>query len=146
MAMRFSGLDLDFEALPAELPIGRARVDASQWSSCARAVAAVGGRLVSMWGSDRRDRGAGFVAHAAYALLNGLAWVELSLDDPAAGWPDLSGNFPNAARLQRATADQHRGIQRSARGRVCLLPAREIDGCADANKQGGKNEATDNGQ
>ena len=104
MAMRFSGLDLDLDALPAELPIGRACVDAGSWSACARAVAAAGGRLVSMWGSDRHDAGSGFVAHAAYALLDGLAWVELVLDEDA-GWPDLAGTFPNAARLQRATAD-----------------------------------------
>jgi Ni,Fe-hydrogenase III large subunit len=103
--MRFAGLDLDFDLLPAELPIGHAGVDAAQWSACARAVSAAGGRLVAMWGSDRHDGGGGLVAHAAYALLDGLAWIELALDDAAGGWPDLAGEFPNAARMQRATAD-----------------------------------------
>ena len=103
--MRLAGLDLDFELLPAELPIGHARVDTEQWSACARAVTVAGGRLVAMWGSDRHDGGGGFVAHAAYALLDGLAWIELALDDAAGGWPDLAGDFPNAVRLQRATSD-----------------------------------------
>ena len=42
---------------------------------------------------------------AAYALADGLVWLELPLGDATAGYPDLAGIFPCAARMQRATAD-----------------------------------------
>jgi Ni,Fe-hydrogenase III large subunit/Ni,Fe-hydrogenase III component G len=106
--MLIPGLDLAFMRLPAPLPIWHARVAAREWTACAHAVADAGGRLVALWGSDRRDAGeAAFVACAAYALLDGLAWVELALGAaPAlASWPDLATIFPSAGRMQRATTD-----------------------------------------
>jgi len=104
--MRIPGLDLAFAPLPSELPMQHARVDAGLWTACARAVADGGGRLVALWGSDRRDaEDGGFVVHAAYASIDGLAWVELTLDGAAPLWPDLAPLFPAAARMQRATAD-----------------------------------------
>src|SRR5512146_626042 len=101
--MRIPGLDLDFAPLPAPLPIWRAAVSAEQWRAAARAVRESGGRLVALWGSDRRPTG--FAACAAYALLDGLAWLDLALpaDDPRC--PDLAAVFPAAARMQRASAD-----------------------------------------
>jgi Ni,Fe-hydrogenase III large subunit/Ni,Fe-hydrogenase III component G len=103
--MRFSGLPYDFETLPAELPMARARVDPDQWSAGASAVKSAGGRLISLWGTDRRDGGDGFAAHAAYAMPEGLACLELALGDATGGWPDLAGLFPSAARMQRAMFD-----------------------------------------
>jgi Ni,Fe-hydrogenase III large subunit/Ni,Fe-hydrogenase III component G len=82
-----------------------------QWSAAAEAVAQRGGRLVSTWGTDRRDRPGEdgdedrFVAHAAYALLDGLAWLELSLHGDPPAVPDLAPVFPAAGRMQRATTD-----------------------------------------
>jgi Ni,Fe-hydrogenase III large subunit/Ni,Fe-hydrogenase III component G len=103
--MKIGALDLQFERLPAPLPIWFARVPRGDWLVAARAVADAGGRLVATWGADRRDRGAGFVVHASYALLDGLAWLELALPADAPSSPDLAAVFPAAARMQRATAD-----------------------------------------
>ena len=100
-----SGLDLSFERLPAPLPIWHAQVTRDEWLVAARAVADAGGRLVSTWGTDRRDRGAGFAACAAYALQDGLAWLVLPLPDAAPACPDLAAIFPAAGRMQRATMD-----------------------------------------
>ena len=97
--------DLGFElnGLPAPLPVWHARVDCDQWQAAAHTIAAQGGRLVSMWGIDR---GAGVhAACAAYAGAAGLVWLELPLDATDPTFPDLSGVFFCATRLQRAMAD-----------------------------------------
>ena len=97
-------LELDLLRLPAPLPLWQGRVDAAQWLAAARAVADSGGRLVSVWGVDRRAAGDGMAACAAYGVREGLVWLELLLGG-AAAYPDLSGVFPCAGRLQRAVAD-----------------------------------------
>jgi len=104
--VQIPGLELEFDRLPAPLPIWRARVDADAWQVAARAVAAGGGRLVALWGADTgwRESG-GFVVCAAYALADGLAWLELPLDAEAPAYPDLSVHFACAIRMQRAAAD-----------------------------------------
>ena len=71
------------------------------WVSAARAVVERGGRLVALWGSERRE--AYFVC-AAYATPEGLVWSELPLDGGAT-YPDLSPVFYFAGRMQRALAD-----------------------------------------
>jgi Ni,Fe-hydrogenase III large subunit/Ni,Fe-hydrogenase III component G len=103
MAALMPGLDL--LRLPGPLPIWQGPVDSEQWSAVALATAEGGGRLVSMWGSDRRAAGGGRVACAALAVMEGLLWIELPLDDAAPSYPDLSGVFACAARMQRAMAD-----------------------------------------
>ena len=95
----------DFQALPAPLPMRRASVSREQWRAAALAVAAAGGRLVALWGSDRRWAGAGFAACAAYALVDGLAWLDLALDREAPSAPDIGAVFPCAVRMQRAMTD-----------------------------------------
>ena len=86
--------------LPAPLPIRHGVVDREGWIAVRGDVAEIGGRLVALWGSERA---AGRVVHAAYAVHDGLAWIELPLG--AAGYPDLVPMFPAAARMQRAAAD-----------------------------------------
>jgi len=61
--------------------------------------------LVALWGSDRRPIDGHLAVHAAFADLNGLYWLTLPLDPVAPEYPDLSGLFPVARRLQRATFD-----------------------------------------
>lgn len=65
----------------------------------------VGGRVAAIWGSDERLRGGGFRLHCVFGLDRGHAWLSLDLpaDDPV--YPDLSGIFPTAGRMQRATRD-----------------------------------------
>lgn len=64
-----------------------------------------GGRIAAIWGSDERRRGGGYRLHCVFGLERGHAWVSLELpaDDPV--YPDLSGIFPAANRMQRATRD-----------------------------------------
>ena len=104
--MNIPGLDLDLARLPAPLPIWHASVDRDGWLAAARAVAAAGGRLVSTWGVDRSESPVGgFAACAAYALPDGLVWVDLGLAAAAPSCPDLASIFPAASRMQRATTD-----------------------------------------
>ena len=104
--MRVPGLEVDFDVLPAPLPAWRASVDAADWSATARFIAEHGGRLLSLWGTDRSgEQGGGLAVAAAYAIQQGLLWVDLPVADAAVGYPDISALFPCAARMQRAAYD-----------------------------------------
>ena len=104
--MQIPGLTLALERLPAPLPIWRGSVDADAWHAAARAVVAGDGRLVALWGSDCGWRGSpGFSVCAAYALADGLVWLELALPADAPSYPDLAPFFPCARRMQRAAFD-----------------------------------------
>lgn len=100
------GTDLELRPLGAGLPTWHATVATAQWQSSAHAIAYAGGRLVALWGSDRGvGDDAAVVMCAAYAIAEGLAWLELELPGASARCPDLGGIFPAAARMQRATTD-----------------------------------------
>lgn len=104
--MRIDALDLDVERLPAPLPMGYRRVVAAQWSAIAVSVAQKDGRLVSLWGRyGLRGDEEGRVVSVAYALPEGLVWLDLALGAGNLGYPDVSGVFPCAARMQRAVFD-----------------------------------------
>ena len=81
-------------------------VDPAGWVRIAGTVREHGGRLVSLWG--REALAGAFVASAAYVLEDGLLWVQLPVaggGDTEIGYPDLSGIFPCASRMQRAVYD-----------------------------------------
>ncbi|MGZ5047522.1 MAG: hydrogenase large subunit [Usitatibacter sp.] len=103
--MRIPGLDLDMTALCEAPPIAHARLGTARWGEAARLVREGGGRLVTLWGADRRDRGAGFSMLAAYAVRGGLVVVEVDMDADSPAYPELSGLFPAAGRMQRAAFD-----------------------------------------
>lgn len=104
--MRIAGLNLPLQRLNAPLPVWHGGVDTEGWHAAARNAAQVGGRLLALWGIDRSRGGdIALAVCAAYALPDGLAWLDLSLGDGRARYPDLAGIFPYAARMQRATAD-----------------------------------------
>src|SRR5665647_1350095 len=86
-----TALGLNLRRLPTLLPIWQGAVNRDAWSAAAHAVLESGGRLVSMWGVDRRATGDGMLACAAFAVLEGLLWIELPLDDATPSFPDLSG-------------------------------------------------------
>ncbi|CAG2160871.1 hydrogenase large subunit [Cupriavidus numazuensis] len=94
-------LGVDLDRLPAPLPVWHGRAGRNAWSAVARTVAEAGGRLITVWGMDR---GSGAVACVAYALPQGLVWLELPLEG-AGTVPDLAGIFPCANRMQRAMTD-----------------------------------------
>ncbi len=103
--MRIPGLDLDYQALAGAVPAAAVRVDEAAWVEAARLVRESSGRLVALWASDNRDRDGGFAVHAAYALASGLCVATLRVGASRAAYPDLSGLFPAAGRMQRAVAD-----------------------------------------
>ncbi len=104
--MPLAALDCRFETLPGPLPMQRATVTRQQWRAAPAAVAAVGGRLVSLWGSDRRGLDGGFAVSAAYALGEGLVWLSLPIAVVAQpSYPDIARTFPAAGRMQRACRD-----------------------------------------
>lgn len=106
--MRFLDHALDFSELPDQAtPTFVADVNATQLLDFCRAARAAGRRLVSLWGSDERDRGGdrGFALHVALDLPEGLACLSLALCPETPVIPDLQPIFNNANRLQRASCD-----------------------------------------
>ncbi|MGE5523093.1 MAG: NADH-quinone oxidoreductase subunit C [Rhodospirillaceae bacterium] len=91
-------LSLDIIPVAGAAPAGRARVDAPGWRAVCEHVAADGGRLIALWGSDD---GASLYAHAALAASGGLLWTTLAGGE----YPDISDLFPAANRMQRAAHD-----------------------------------------
>lgn len=112
--MQIPGLDLEFTALPAPVPIWHAQVTPQQWQTAATAVRAAGGRLLAMWAGRMGLGGADAdlamdpaCMCAAYVTLEGSFWLSLPLLEKEGRWvyPDLSTVFLPAARMQRAAAD-----------------------------------------
>ena len=99
--MLVPGMFLGLRRLAGPLPVWHAGVGADDWLAAAGAVREGGGRLVALWGSDA----SGLAAHAAYAVQDGLVWLELRLPADRPSCPDLAPVFPAAARMQRASAD-----------------------------------------
>jgi Ni,Fe-hydrogenase III large subunit/Ni,Fe-hydrogenase III component G len=98
-------LNCTFERLPGPMPVFRARLTRKSWKAASSLVRSLGGRLLSLWGSDRRPIDGQMAVHAAYATGNGLAWVTLPLADSLRVYPAVDDVFPQAARMQRAVAD-----------------------------------------
>ncbi|HEX9179938.1 MAG TPA: NADH-quinone oxidoreductase subunit C [Burkholderiales bacterium] len=99
--------ELDIRVVPMEglFPGARAEVNPAQWTAAMELVRDEGGYLVALWGSDERERGAGFAVHAALASDLGLLCLSLPLPPQAPSYPDISGTFPAASRMQRAAFD-----------------------------------------
>jgi Ni,Fe-hydrogenase III component G len=102
--MAIPGLPI-FHPLAGEAPASYARVTPAQWTEAARLVHETGGRLVALWGADRRDAGDAFSIYASYATAEGLSVLDLHVAAAEESYPDLSGLFPCASRMQRAVHD-----------------------------------------
>lgn len=105
--MHFHAEPIDFERQSGQgVPLwcGRA-ADGEDLLRFAISVHRHDGRLCALWGSDERSGGNGFRVHVVFALDEG--WQYLTLDLPADNpvYPDLSGIFPAANRMQRAVFD-----------------------------------------
>jgi Ni,Fe-hydrogenase III large subunit/Ni,Fe-hydrogenase III component G len=81
------------------------RITSMQWTEAARRAREAGARLVALWGADNRDRDDSFSIYAAYAMAHGLVVLELPVAARTPAFPDLSGLFPAASRMQRAIRD-----------------------------------------
>jgi Ni,Fe-hydrogenase III large subunit/Ni,Fe-hydrogenase III component G len=94
-----------FFPLPGAVAAWEAGTDAASLLAFCRAACEAGGRLVTLWACDERDRGEGFSLHIAIALDEGLGCLHLPLAAEDPSYPDLSAFFPAAARMQRAQYD-----------------------------------------
>ncbi len=105
--MRFLGEPIEFEKQAGiGSPVWRGRAaDGAALTAFAVAVRRADGRLAALWGSDERARAGGFRLHVVFGLDAGHAWLSLDLPAERPAYPDLSGIFPAAGRLQRATRD-----------------------------------------
>src|SRR5512139_3142937 len=94
--MALEGFRLAMTALPGGVPAWHARAEPARLRELASAIAERGGRLAALWGSDERDRGAGFALHVAFVVDTSLLWVEAPLDTEQPRYPNLSVTFPCA--------------------------------------------------
>ena len=72
------------------------------WVGAARALLERGGRLVALWGSERRQE---YFICAAYAAPEGLLWLELPLAGGATSSARPNGRLAVEMRLPRSTTN-----------------------------------------
>ena len=63
--MRIEDFDIELSPIPGAVPAWRGEADATQWRALCQRVRDKGGRLLALWGSDRRATSGGFALHAA---------------------------------------------------------------------------------
>jgi Ni,Fe-hydrogenase III large subunit/Ni,Fe-hydrogenase III component G len=95
--------DLDAQRLPGALPAWHASTQ--DLRSIAEKARTQKARLVALWASDERTRGAGFALHVAFGLRAGLLWLSVPLEREHPRYPGLADLFPAANRMQRAAYD-----------------------------------------
>jgi Ni,Fe-hydrogenase III large subunit/Ni,Fe-hydrogenase III component G len=94
-------LSLPWTTLPGALPAMHARVDSAQLIDACQRVHALNGRLVTLWAEVTPGDLLCVVLEGGDRLLV----LEHALAADAPTFPDLSGIFPSASRLQRAAFD-----------------------------------------
>ena len=103
--MAFDSLPLQLTELHGAVPVWQAEADAQALPDVCQAVKDQGGRLAALWGTDERDRGAGYALNLALAKRDGMLWLRCALPADAPHYPDLSTIFYPAQRMQRAARD-----------------------------------------
>jgi Ni,Fe-hydrogenase III large subunit/Ni,Fe-hydrogenase III component G len=94
------------KSLPSNLPCRQSRVGAVEWREIAQTVRATGGRLLTLWGADDRDRDGHYRVFAAYLQASEIAVVEHEMEGGTAlTYPSLRESFPSALRMERAVFD-----------------------------------------
>ncbi|MDR2507243.1 MAG: NADH-quinone oxidoreductase subunit C [Candidatus Accumulibacter sp.] len=103
--MLFLDQPIEFTRLAGSaFPVYTARAGFEEMNEFACAVREAGRRLVALWGGDEREA-RGIAVHAAFDLPEGLVCITLFCPDDAPFFPDFSGLFPAAGRMQRALRD-----------------------------------------
>lgn len=97
--------NLHLTKLDGAIPAWRGEIKPDDLPPICRNVADGGGRLVALWGSDRRGEGEGFALHVALVNEVGLICLSMVLDAEQPVYPDIGRIFPAAARMQRAAYD-----------------------------------------
>jgi Ni,Fe-hydrogenase III large subunit/Ni,Fe-hydrogenase III component G len=105
ITMPFPDLDIVWTPLPGALPAIQAVVDSTQLLAICKRVRGEGGRLVSLWAEDRGGVPDRFRLYVVLELDNALLVVSHPSSSDTPSYPDLSGIFPSASRLQRAAFD-----------------------------------------
>lgn len=95
---------LPFQSLQGIPSVSVANVGAQDWLRIAQAIRAEGGRLISVWGTERDPLADHCVMSAAYCAVEGLLWLRMKVGKQD-GFPDLSSLFPAADRMQRMVFD-----------------------------------------
>lgn len=91
--------------LPANVVARRVAVDAAQWLAHAQHLHDQGAGLLTLWGTDDRDRDGAFRVFAALLLPDQVMVLEHALAGGNTVYPALGHLFPVADRLQRALYD-----------------------------------------
>jgi len=95
------------KVIPSNLNCEQVQVGALQWRHTSEELRSVGGRLLTLWGADDRDRDNCFRVYALYLLREAQVMV---LEHAMPTWmqptyPSIADLFPAAHRMQRATYD-----------------------------------------
>ena len=103
--MAFDSLPLKLTELPGAVPAWQGQTSAAELPDVCQAVKDQGGRLAALWGTDEQDHGQGYSLHLALAKPEGMLWLRAALPADRPEYPDLSGIFFPAGRMQRAARD-----------------------------------------
>lgn len=91
---------IPFTLLDGVVPACIANVSRSDWLRIAELVKTEGGRLITIWGTDRRPLEDHYAVSVVFCAAEGLLWLRLTVAE-GESYPDLSTLFPAAARMQR---------------------------------------------
>lgn len=104
--MTLHNISLSLIELDSEIPGFSTVISREELSSIAERIKKNHGQLLTLWGSDERDRNLGFKLHLVFIFWQeGLLYLQCVLDAEDPTYPDLSHLFPAANRLQRALYD-----------------------------------------
>jgi Ni,Fe-hydrogenase III large subunit/Ni,Fe-hydrogenase III component G len=92
--------------LPSNVPCRHFKVDAEGWRQFGEGVRSKRGNLLSLWGTDDRDRDARYRVYAAYLEAKSVSVVEHEIDaGTTPAYPSIAEIFPSAPRMERAIFD-----------------------------------------
>ncbi len=92
--------------IPSNLPCRCTKVGAVHWHRGAEMLQAAGGRLLTLWGADDRDRDGRFRIYAAFLVKEGVAIFEHEMESQSKPtYPSLAEIFPCALHMERAVHD-----------------------------------------
>lgn len=86
-------------------PVWSGRVAAPLWLSLGQAIHGQGGRLMGLWGEDRRAAEGCFLVHGAFLFEQGLLLAEQEVNAARPETPSLAAIFPAANRMERTLYD-----------------------------------------
>ncbi len=96
----------EMRKVPSNLPGRMGRVGAVKWLQIAKTVRAGNGRLLTLWGTDDRDRDGHYRVYAAYVEGPGITIIEYGIEaNRSPVYPSIADIFPCASRMERAIFD-----------------------------------------